>query len=48
MSKGRFALNIVKSFIKQVYVAAQVAPVTAQGQQVASDADADIDVITVS
>lgn len=48
VNKGQFAKNIIRTFIKEVYISAQVKPVQEQGKVIAEQANIDIDTVTVT
>lgn len=48
VTKGQFALNIMRSFVKEVYVAAQVKPIQEQTKTIAQQASEEMDVITIT
>ncbi len=47
VSKGQFALNIIKTFIKEVYISSQVQPLQDQRKTLIEKAKTDIDGVEV-
>ncbi len=47
VSKGQFALNIINSFIKEVYVASKISPLEDQRKTIIETATTEIEGVTV-